>query len=715
MTETPQTFEKPFFQKELTRLEKAILQAAEWQYPSISLVLYDTALSGSKAVSLLEDRLLRKGQQVMHIAPDEKDPHIVENEIVRNRRWNETVFFVMHLSFNSDEAIYKMISGQSDFMINNRLRVIYWITEEDFATYISQMPENWMFQQNFYSLTDNIQWKHIWGRIGIRTWSADQRRISTLDIHENTQLNELLSLDIRDDIQGLLKRATLLLKFSVFYFYHQQYDHALIFAKKAFELATLLENDGLLAHASIIMLVLHTKLGNKYTLPLVQEKIFKKIERKSSLWVLLGSFYSSVLMIDEALSAYQNAIALDRYNPTAFQSLGEILLKQKKYDLAIAQFQNAIDIQQNFSQAWYGLGKVYRALGNYPKALECYRSSIDINYRQPDLWIEISEISNDEGEAFAIQRATVLAPERAGVWNALGNSQYRLKNYNDAVRSYFKAINIEEGFGWAYVNMALIHTQAKQYEKAVLLLKKGAKAFQNDSDKAHAYYRLGKLHQARKNYSESAQAYEQASLLLENTSLLEDYLATPGPVQIDLNIPLDADRKRQKIDFSTQPSRAISSKEIKTIEKVLPQKEKISYRKTLKKTLETDQQAQNISYWFELGSFYIRQQMYDVAEDAYRIAIELEPDNAWAYYNLGKAYTFVGLYGDAIPLYEKSIQLFKNKKDKAQTWNQLGNIYRRLNEYSLAVAAHERARILMPDKNPMLARARSSLLSNCYT
>ena len=151
-----------------------------------------------------------------------------------------------------------------------------------------------------------------------------------------------------------------------------------------------------------------------------------------------------------------------------------------------------------------------------------------------------------------------------------------------------------------------------------------------------------------------------------------------------------------------------------SLAKVLPQKRKISYMKTLKKTLATNQQAHSITYWFELGDFYIRNRMYDLAEDTYRVAIELEPDNGWTYYNLGRAYMFAGLYDDAVPLYEKSIELFTNSKEKALSWNQLANAYRRLNEYPLAVAAYEKARILEPVKNPILARARASILSNCY-
>ena len=100
---------------------------------------------------------------------------------------------------------------------------------------------------------------------------------------------------------------------------------------------------------------------------------------------------------------------------------------------------------------------------------------------------------------------------------------------------------------------------------------------------------------------------------------------------------------------------------------------------------------------------------------AFWIAIELDPSNGRSYYNLALENTINGLYKDAIPLYKKSIRLFAKRKDKALSWNQLGNVYRRLNEPSLAVAAYENARVLDPfPKSSIVSRARLSLMGNCY-
>lgn len=98
--------------------------------------------------------------------------------------------------------------------------------------------------------------------------------------------------------------------------------------------------------------------------------------------------------------------------------------------------------------------------------------------------------------------------------------------------------------------------------------------------------------------------------------------------------------------------------------------------------------AQN---WFELGNIYFQMDSYDNAAEAYNKAIEISPDFGPAFNNLAFTLVSQGKYAEAIPLYQKSINLLKEGKEKAVAWNRLGNVYRKLNEYELAVKAFQEA------------------------
>jgi len=95
--------------------------------------------------------------------------------------------------------------------------------------------------------------------------------------------------------------------------------------------------------------------------------------------------------------------------------------------------------------------------------------------------------------------------------------------------------------------------------------------------------------------------------------------------------------------------------------------------------------------WYELGNVYFHTKDYDQAAEAYARATELAPQNGSVYSNLALTLASQGKLAEAIPLYQKSIDLLIDDKEKAVAWNRLGNVHRKLNEYELAVLAFQKA------------------------
>ncbi len=703
------------FKKEVTGIYDALTFAAKWQRPAVLFAIYETAASGAEAATALESQLNRRGQHVTHITPDADGDNNLAEEIFGKSAWDETVFFMMHLTFSSDANLYDAISEHSDFLINNRVRIVYWITQEDFIDYVGKAPVDWDIQHKLFDFSEKISWKTIWSRIATTTWRVFKNQSSyTNEYFTKTLPRELLSLDIRDDMKGLLKRSRLLVKLALFYFRQKRYKKALHFATKAKEVADLLNNEPFSNEAHIAYTLIKTELYQENDELDPKLDISKSNFRNSTSLNNLGNLYAALFLFDDALAAYQYALEKDRHNAASWCGAAESFLQLNLLEKSIDAFQKAIDLKENFSRAWKGLGKAYSIAGNYSKSTECYMKSVEIDPYQRDVWVKISQFGVQSVALKAIKCALDLDPKQALSWNLLGNIQYHQKNYSEAIRSYYRAIDLDKNFGWAYANMALIYSQLKEYSKAAVLFIKSAQIFRNDEDKAHAYYRLGDTYRASGKYTASVRAYREAEKIFKKRALLEENRTTPGPILLEASS--SKGKKAQSLTKTVKKPEKIKAIVPKKPGTTIKSNAKVTRSRMLRKVLETNKQARNIDYWLELGAFYIRNHMYDLAEDAFQVAIELEPENGWSYYKLGIAYMFTGLYKDAVPLYEKSIQLFQAKKDKALSWNQLGNAYRRLNEHSLAVAAYERARVLDPIKNnSMLSRARQSLLSNCYT
>jgi tetratricopeptide (TPR) repeat protein len=128
--------------------------------------------------------------------------------------------------------------------------------------------------------------------------------------------------------------------------------------------------------------------------------------------------------------------------------------------------------------------------------------------------------------------------------------------------------------------------------------------------------------------------------------------------------------------------------------------------------LQIEMDTKNAHVWNELGNVYFNTNAYDDAIVAYSKAIELDRWFAWPYSNLALAYVQKRRFVEAILLYQRSIELFSGDKDKAISWNRLGNVYRRLNDYENAIAAYQRADALDPDNATLSLQNRFSLLGN---
>jgi tetratricopeptide (TPR) repeat protein len=135
----------------------------------------------------------------------------------------------------------------------------------------------------------------------------------------------------------------------------------------------------------------------------------------------------------------------------------------------------------------------------------------------------------------------------------------------------------------------------------------------------------------------------------------------------------------------------------------------------MKNEVRVELDTKNAHVWNELGNVYFNSGAYEEAITAYGKAIELDGWFAWPYSNLALAYVQKEKYAEAVLLYQRSIELFSSDKDKAVTWNRLGNVYRRLNDYENAISSYQRADELDPNNTTRSLRSSFSLLGSFNT
>ena len=98
--------------------------------------------------------------------------------------------------------------------------------------------------------------------------------------------------------------------------------------------------------------------------------------------------------------------------------------------------------------------------------------------------------------------------------------------------------------------------------------------------------------------------------------------------------------------------------------------------------------------WFNKGYNAVMDKEWDKAISFFLRAIELDPDDAAAYNNLGIAYNSQGNTTKAIELFEKAIEL---DPDYANPYYDLGIAYKAQGNYTKAIQSYEKAIELKPD------------------
>jgi tetratricopeptide (TPR) repeat protein len=253
-------------------------------------------------------------------------------------------------------------------------------------------------------------------------------------------------------------------------------------------------------------------------------------------------------------------------------------------------------------------------------------------------------------------RSRMAETKNPEVWNKKGNIHFQNGEYDQAIAAYNKAIELDRSFGWPYSNLALTYLKMGKLAEAILLYQKSAQLLTSKEEQASSWNSLGNIYRHLNEYENALNAYQKAD-------------------ELD---PQNAG-KREKIAVSM-----------------------------------SGPNSQNSQVWLELGNLFFKSASYNEAVKAYAHAVQMDPESGWAHSNLAMALVFLGKYQEAVPIYMKSIELFTDDKDKATSWNRLGNVYRKLNDQSNAMKAYQTAVILSNEKMSLLTRTRFTLLGNCY-
>ena len=292
--------------------------------------------------------------------------------------------------------------------------------------------------------------------------------------------------------------------------------------------------------------------------------------------------------------------------------------------------------------------------GDFERAGEQVQEALKIAARIQDKWFEaecynalalIRTSTEQPDEAInAYKQAIRLAPDQIFAWNNLGNLCARIARNDEAMFAFRKAIECNPNDPIAWNGLANLHYKLGYMDDAIASYRR---AIQSMPTLAQPWSGLGEVYAGMGRLDEAMKAYHKA---------------------IELNRQYIAPWLRLGMLYAKQERYREAAK---------------AYQRAL--ALD----GRNGAVWNELGNLYIKSEALDDAVEAFSKAIEFDRGDGWAYSNLAHAYTLQGKYKQTVSLLVRSVELLQADKDKAVSWNRLGNVYRMLNDYANAVAAYQ--------------------------
>lgn len=256
-------------------------------------------------------------------------------------------------------------------------------------------------------------------------------------------------------------------------------------------------------------------------------------------------------LLDEAISQYSEAAALDPTDPTPYVWWARLLTLRHRTGEAVekareavgvapdsaealaalcmaldwnagvgdqAQLQEALgaclsatDLDPGYAEAHAYLAEVYADLGQAKQAGESARLAVSLDdssvFAHRDLGYALEKQRNYRDAVAEYQRASQLHPRLAQPYIDLGRIHMTYNRYKDALSAYERATVVEPNSAHALDSLGRAYFNTGDHQRAVVVLQK---AIEVDPTYGPAYGHLGLAYYVLRNYEDAVPAYKKA-------------------------------------------------------------------------------------------------------------------------------------------------------------------------------------------------------------
>jgi tetratricopeptide (TPR) repeat protein len=394
-----------------------------------------------------------------------------------------------------------------------------------------------------------------------------------------------------------------------------------------------------------------------------------------------GNLFDEMRQYTEALADFNKGISLDKKSGQIYYNRGNLYSKMENYEQALRDLVQAQKLGIKDEKLYLSLGNTYEGLKKYPLALTAYQAVLAINpdnkevqnniallykamdkpelankaYQQAinsDNQVEIPlyNQSNDLMRAGNYKEAITLLkkalqakPSFTDAYNQLGICYAELKQYELALETYSKGLSLDDKHATLHINRASTYKMLNKIELAKNDYLTGLKL---DPSKTLAYYTLARMYDQQDDIEQASQYYQLAT---EANVVAVEYFIDYSAFLLNTDKPEDAAELIQS-GLKIYPNNYQLLINLANTYGELGEHKK--NEATLKKAINLE--PKNFSAYYNLGNHYfIEKKDFTLAEKNYLIAIDKNPSLTLAYLNLASVYADSGKKEQAFAVYKK--------------------------------------------------------------
>jgi tetratricopeptide (TPR) repeat protein len=185
----------------------------------------------------------------------------------------------------------------------------------------------------------------------------------------------------------------------------------------------------------------------------------------------LGNILKADRRYENAIAAYDKALAIKPDRSQAWNNRGVALYQIGRNEEAIAAYDRALAIKPDDHEVWSNRGVALGQIGRTEEAIASYDKALAIKPDKHEAWYNrgnaLGQIGRTEEAIAAYDRALAIKPDKHEAWYNRGNALGQIGRTEEAIAAYDRALAIKPDKEEALYNKACIYALQQQIDLAL--------------------------------------------------------------------------------------------------------------------------------------------------------------------------------------------------------------------------------------------------------